>query len=116
MYLLDKGETCDKMRMITKNTAKVYTVINYIFSSILWLLGVLTLLFNILGLWAHWNLAGFGFVFYIPFPAITQILAIVFSCIEKNKKMMIMNFISLAISIAFVLLTFLASSKWFWDF
>ena len=97
-----------------KKAAKAFTVINYTLSSILWLLGILTLLFNIIGLWAPWHLAGFGFLFYIPISAIPQILAIVFSCVDKNKKAIIMNFASLVISIAFVLLTVLVSSSWFW--
>ena len=63
---------------------KTFTVINYILSGILWLLGILTLLFNILGLCAPWHLAGFGFVFYIPIPAIFQILAITFSFVGKS--------------------------------
>lgn len=97
-----------------KNTAKVLTIINYILSSFLWLLGVLTVLFNVLGLWAPWHLAGFGFVFYIPILIIPLVLAIVFSCIEKNTKMMILNFVSLIISIGFVMLTVFVSSRWFW--
>lgn len=97
-----------------KKTATVFTVINCILSSILWLLGILTLLFNILGLWAPWHLAGFGFVFYIPIPIISQVLAIVFSCVENNIKTIIVNFVSLVISIAYVFLTIFVSSTWFW--
>ena len=97
-----------------KKTTKVFTIINYIASSVLWLLGVLTLLFNVLGLWAAWHLAGFGFIFYMFVPAISQILAIVFSCVERHKKAMILNFVSLAISIAFVFLTVFVTSNWFW--
>ena len=97
-----------------EKTAKGFTVINYILSSILWLLGVLTLLFNIVGLWAPWHLAGFGFIFYVPVPTISQVLAIVFSCVEKHKKTMIMNFVSLAVSISLVVFTVFVSSTWFW--
>ena len=103
------------MEIIMIKIAKiVFTVINYVLSSVLWLLGILTLLFNIVGLWAPWHLAGFGFVFYIPVPIIPQIIAIVFSCVEKDKKTIIMNFVSLAVSIAFVLFTIFVSSTWFW--
>ena len=97
-----------------KKTAKGFTVINYILSSILWLLGVLTILFNIVGLWAPWHLAGFGFIFYVPVPTISQVLAIVFFCVEKHKKTMIMNFVSLAVSISLVVFTVFVSSTWFW--
>lgn len=93
--------------------AKVFTVINFVLSGILWLLGILTLLFNILGLWAPWHLAGFAFIFYIPIPAISQFLAIFF-CNTTEKKLFTMNLISFGISIAFVLLTVLVSAEWFW--
>ena len=97
-----------------KKTAKVYTVINYILSAILWLLGILTLLFNLLGLWTAWHLVGFLFIFYIPIPAMLQILAIVFSCSEKGKKRLLWNLVSSIISIISVLLTVFVSSTWFW--
>ena len=93
---------------------KVFTIINYVLSGILWLLGVLTLLFNILGLWVPWHLAGFGFIFYIPVPAVSQFLSVIFSCSVKENKYLIMNLISFAISIGFVLLTVFVSAGWFW--
>jgi len=93
--------------------AKVFTVTNYVLSAILWLLGILTLLFNILGLWIPWHLAGFGFMFYIPVPTISQFLAIIF-CNTSEKKFLTINFISFAISVSFVLLTVLVSTRWFW--
>lgn len=93
--------------------AKVFTIMNYVLSAIGWLLGILTLLFNILGLWTPWQLAGFGFMFYIPIPAISQFLAIYF-CSTSEKKLLTMNLISFGISAAFVLLTVLVSTKWFW--
>ena len=97
-----------------KITAIVLTIINYILSGILWLLGILTFLFNVLGLWVPWHLAGFGFIFYIPIPIIPLLLAIVFSCIAKNIKMMILNFASLALSVGFVVFTVFVSAGWFW--
>ena len=93
--------------------AKLFTIINYVFSSILWLLGILTLLFNILGLWSPWHLAGFGFIFYIPIPAITQLIAFCF-CNTTEKKFLSMNLVAFAVSAGFVLLTVLVSAKWFW--
>ena len=93
--------------------AKLFTVINFVLSAILWVLGILTLLFNILGLWTPWHLAGFGFIFYIPMPAISQFLAIYF-CSTAGKKLLTMNLVSFAISIAFVLLTVFVSTRWFW--
>ena len=91
--------------------AKVFTIINYALSSVLWLLGILTLLFNILGLWTPWHLAGFGFMFYIPVPAISQFLAIFF-CDALEKKFLNMNLIALAVSVGFVFLTVFVSAGW----
>ena len=93
--------------------AKVFTIINYVLSAIGWLLGILTLLFNILGLWDPWHLAGFGFMFYIPVPIISQFLAIFF-CNISEKKLLMLNLIPFIISISFALLTVLVSTRWFW--
>ena len=97
-----------------KEAAKVLTVINCIFSSVLWFLGVLTLLFNILGLWEFWHLAGFGFIFFMRVSIIPMIFAIVISSIAKKLKFIITNLLFLAISIRFVLFTVFVSSTWFW--
>lgn len=93
--------------------AKTITVINYVLSGILWLLGLLTLLFNVLGLWVPWHLAGFGFMFYIHIPAISQVLAL-FACYGAEKKFLRLNLFSLGISVGFVLLTLFVSTSWFW--
>ena len=94
--------------------AKVFTVINFVILGILWLLGVLTLLFNILGLWSPWHLAGYTFVFYIPFAAISQILSFVFSWEAKEKKLITINSITFFVSIGFILFTVFVSATWFW--
>ncbi|MBQ7378883.1 MAG: hypothetical protein IJW70_04295 [Clostridia bacterium] len=96
-----------------KTTAKIFTVINYVLLGILWLGGILTLLFNVLGLWAPWHLAGFGTLFYLPVPVIPFILSVVFSLVAKERKMIIANFISLGITFA-ALFVWLLSTTWFW--
>ncbi len=93
--------------------AKAFTTINYVLSAIGWLLGMLTLLFNILGLWTPWHLAGFGFIFYIPVPLISQFFAIYF-CNTAEKKLLTMNLVSFVISVSFVLLTVFVFTRWFW--
>jgi hypothetical protein len=93
--------------------AKVFTIVNYVLSGILWLLGILTLLFNSLGLWGPWHFAGFCFLFYIPVPAVSQFLAIFF-CNSAEKKLTNMNSISLIISAGFILFTVFVSARWFW--
>ena len=93
--------------------AKVFTVVNYVLSAILWLLGVLTLAFNLLGLWTPWQLAGFGFMFCIPIVVISQGIAII-CCGSAEKKYLRGNLIAFGVSAGFVLLTLLISTKWFW--
>ena len=94
--------------------AKVFTIINFVLSGFLWLLGILTLLFNILGLWTPWHLAGFAFIFYIPIAAISQLLSFVFSCIARENKLVTINSITFFISLGFLLFTILVYSNWFW--
>ena len=94
--------------------ARLFTTINYVLSSILWLLGILTLLYNLLGRWQPWHLAGFGFIFCFPCTALFQILALYFSRNLAQKKYMTMNLISLAVSVGVVLFTLLVSATWFW--
>lgn len=95
-------------------TALIFNVINCIVSPFLWLLGLLTLLFNLLGQWELWHLAGFAFVFYL-FTAITvEILSIVFALISKRKKFIITGFLFVAISTVISLFTALFSSTWLW--
>lgn len=101
-----------------KISSTLITVTSYIVSGVLWLLGILTFLFNILGLWAPWHLACFGFVLFIPIPIILNIVAIIFSAVneEKNirRKYLIINSISLGISLLFIAFTVIVSAGWFW--
>ena len=90
------------------------TIIHLIFSCILWLLGILTLLFNILGLWAPWHLAGFGFVFFIPLPIVFSIASLIVTYSNSNEKAIKFNWIILAISIIFIIITIKISATWFW--
>ena len=108
-----KGESRSKEEHM-KSKAKTFTNLNYIFAGGMWLLGILTLLFNILGLWAPWHLAGFGWLFSIPVVAVFQLFAILFSLDEKNKKLFLINLLSLVISIAVALFTYHVSTTWFW--
>jgi len=93
--------------------ATLFTIVNYVLSAVLWLLGILTLLFNLLGLWMPWLYAGWAFVLYIPVPAVSQFLGVYF-CSTEEKKLLTMNLISFGVSASFVLLTVFISSKWFW--
>ena len=94
--------------------AKVFTAINFVASGIFWLLGILTLLFNILGSWTYWHLAGFAFVFYVPVAAFSQMLSFSLSCAAKDNKLVTVNLITFFVSVGFALLTVFVSSGWFW--
>ena len=96
-----------------KSKAKTMTILNYTLSSVLWLLGILTLVFNILGLWGAWHLAAYGFYLYHPVAVCLQVLALVFSHNEKNKNLMVANYVALAISSASILFTFTIAATWF---
>lgn len=92
--------------------SKLFTRLNLVFSSILWLLGIFTLLFNSLGLWVPWHLAGFGFILFVPVPLIFSILSLLFS--YKEKKLLLNNLIFIGVSVFFVLFTYFVSAGWFW--
>ena len=96
-----------------KKAAKIFTIISYVLLSILWLCAILTLLFNLLGLWAPWHLAGFGTLFYLPVPAAPFGLAVVFSYITEQRKLIVANFISLGVTFV-ALCVWLISTTWFW--
>lgn len=100
---------------------KGVTIFNFVVSGILWLLGILTLLFNLLGLWAAWHLAGFGFVFYAPLALLVEIAVSIYThrkwqefLQDENRTRFFMNLISIGISILFILLTVFVSTTWFW--
>lgn len=96
-----------------KYDAKILTIVNSIISSILWLLGILTLLSNILDFWVLWHLSGFGFIFWAPLNLVSSIVAICNSYKVIEKKYLIANLCSLVISILFVIFTITVSSTWF---
>lgn len=97
------------------NNHKIATVINYVFSGILWPLGFWTFLSNACGLWALWHLAGFGFILYLPITIIPMLVATIVSCIAKDRTTIIMNFSALAANILLTLFTVFVSSTWFWQ-
>ena len=92
--------------------SKLFTKINIAVSVVLGLLGFLILLFNILGLWVAWHLAGFSFYLFIYVSLISSILSLMFSF--KEKKLFINNLIITIISIFIVLFTIKVSARWFW--
>ena len=101
-----------------KKAVVITTWINYILSILLWILGILVLLFNILGMWTEWHLAGFGYYFFFIHPMIASGLAILFATMNKEaavrKKYILHNSIVLGISAVMTVLSLFVFSKWFW--
>lgn len=97
-----------------KSAAKIATIVTYVLSTILWILAILTYVFNVLGLWAPWHLAGFGFVFFIPIPLISWFVSFIKSCREGEGKLIFSNIFCAIISVALTLFTVNISAGWFW--
>ena len=73
------------------------TAVSFVLAIILWTLGVLTFLFNYLGLWAAWHLAGFAFVFYMIIPAIAHLCALGKSLFNGNFDLAITHIIPVVV-------------------
>ena len=101
-----------------KKAVVITTWINYILSILLWILGIFFLVFNLLGKWTAWHLAGFGYLYFMVYPFIASCLAILLSAINKEpklrKKHLWHNGIVLGISTAVTILSFTVSAAWFW--
>ncbi len=88
------------------------TAVSFVLALILWILGVLTFLFNYLGLWVEWHLAGFAFVFYLIIPAIAHLVALGKSIGRGGQ--FFFNLLTTAISVIVTLFTVHISAGWFW--
>ncbi len=94
--------------------AKGFTLFNYIFSSILYIFAILTLVFKLMGYWVPWNLAGYGFVLILPIAAFFNIFALVFSVVGGTGRLIRSNLIMLILSIAVFAFTAFGSMTWSW--
>ena len=83
---------------------------NFCISMILWLLGTLTLLFNLLGMWTLWHLAGFAFALWVIVCAFPLILSTICAFGLKSKKYIIINLSNIAV----ILFTVFVSATWMW--
>lgn len=101
---------------------KKFTVANYIISGTYWLGGLLTLIFNALGLWVPWHLAAFATLMYLPIALISEIIALFRSFFmhddyiswEEIVRYRIMNLISVGVTAVCALLFYFVTCKWFW--
>ncbi|MBE6130728.1 MAG: hypothetical protein E7183_03325 [Erysipelotrichaceae bacterium] len=100
------------------NSKKIITLINYIFSSIAWLLTLLFFLFNLFGLFDLWHLTGYLFIFYMPISIVLSVIATIISVNNYIKltdvKYLFWNFMSLMITTISIIFTIFVSANWFW--
>ena len=90
------------------------TKISYALLMILYAFGGLTLLFNLIGLWAPWHLAGFGYFFFLPIPAISLIVSFFTSLFEGDGRMIFKNLRLIIFTVAVTCFTVYISATWFW--
>ena len=93
-----------------KRPDKVWSCVNFALSGILWVLGTLTYVLNVARCWEWWQAVGFACLCFAPIPAISQVLALVFSVKEKSKRLTLANAVTLIVTVAFILLTVLVSA------
>jgi len=88
------------------------------FSLILWILGFLVFLFNLLGLWAAWHLAGFGYIAYMLVAHAVSLGAIMRSAAytdeEVSKQFLVRNGLLAMASVVMTILVFFVFQRWFW--
>ena len=76
-----------------KKLSLVLTIVSYALGGIAWLLGLLTVVFNVCGLWGPWHLAGFAFIFYCFIPVVPHIASFVVSFFTGDKKAKYITFL-----------------------
>ena len=79
----------------------------------LWISGILTFAFNLLGFWELWHLAGWSTFFLSPIALILQFVYL-FSSSSKGFGSFLTKIIALLTSVGFVWFTINISSTWFW--
>ena len=99
------------MRM--KPLGKIFSIINSVLSAFLWMLGLLTFLTNLFGLWQAWHYVGITFLLQIPIVAASQTAALVFSLRPPSKKLLFWNGAVLLVSACVIWVYFAFLTTWF---
>ena len=98
-----------KLRYVTK--------IHYVAAAILWLLGILVLAFNLIGLETLWNMAMMLTYLYMPVPICASVAALAVSAQcddeEERKFWLKRHGMILAVSAVVTILTIYVFSIWF---
>ena len=92
--------------------AKIFTVLNFVLSGILWLLAILFFALNLSRSWELWQGVGFLGVCYLPVPAIAQLLALVFAMKEQNQRLLLVNAAALLFSVGVTLFSYFVSAAY----
>ena len=101
-----------------KKLSLILTIVSYALGGIAWLLGLMTVVFNVCGLWGPWHLSGFAFIFYCFIPVVPHIASFVVSFFTGNKKgkYITLNAISSGLTLFWIFFTVFISSNWFYDY
>lgn len=117
MYLTDDQQSPYRNPSYeTRGAIEKINRINLYAAIALWILGILVFLFNILGLWVPWHLAGFAFFFTFFIPLGISVYTLVKSSKEKDtatrKCYYFRNGIILTVSVVISILTLFVFSYW----
>ena len=94
--------------------SKVFITVSIVVTSVLFVQGALTLLFNLLGKWWPWNAAAAGFILLMPVTIPIHVLSCVFACKSKLTKRIVASFVLAAVTFLLVIFTVSVSMTWFW--
>ena len=94
--------------------SKVFITVSIVLTSVLFVLGALTLLFNLLGKWWPWNAAAGSFILFMPPTVPVHVLSCVFACKSKFTKRIVASIVLAAVTFLLVIFTVSVSMTWFW--
>ena len=98
---------------------KILKRVNLITALVMWLLALLFGLFNLLGLWKAWHLAGFAWLACVWPSLVLSVVTLIASFVKEDweytkKENVLRSVIVLAISVGISLLAVFVFSTWFW--
>ncbi len=98
---------------------KILKWVNLITAFVMWLSGLLFGLFNLLGLWVAWHLAGYAWLVCIMPSLALSVITLIASFVKEDweyskKENALRSGIVLAISIGVSILSVFVFSVWFW--
>ena len=93
-------------------------ILNLIFTSIVFISGILFFLFNLLGKWIAWHYAGFATVILFRPAFVISVIELYKTVAKKNagtnKSELKRNIVLLAVNIVVYIFSVTISQRWFW--